>query len=219
MDKKILRLLYFIFVPILIMGASFGVIGILTFRQVKKILPYAEVVLSKSPIDFDRKVNSIFSETSKASNQEIGTVKISEIQIPEINTEYGKFVIDSVNISMPLIFGDTPEALKLGAGQYNGSYLPGYGGTILITGHNYMFTEIESVNVGDIITIKTAYGLYKYKINDKKVISKDDATGVEIQNKKEKLIFYTCYPFNAMGDINARYFVYADLISGPKMEE
>ena len=171
-------------------------------------------VLSDDVLSFDTDIVSIFSS---GSNIEDGDISKNDITFPKVNTEYGKVEIESVNMSSALIFGDADEVLKHGIGQYNGSYIPGYGGTILITGHNYMFPQVENVNIGDIIKITTSYGVYKYKVSDLKVLNEKQYNSLKIDDNKEQLIYYTCYPFSSFGNILTRYFVYADYISGPKI--
>ena len=169
------------------------------------------VLLDNSP-RFEKNIGNIFTEESKNENQ---AVKISDLQFPKTNEEYGKFEIDSLKISASLIFGDDPSVLKQGIGQFNGSCIPGYGGTILTTGHNYMFPEIDKIQTGDIIQITTSYGLYKYRVSDIKILDKSEYQKIKIKDDKEQLIYYTCYPFTSLSDASSRYFVFADYISGP----
>jgi sortase A len=187
---------------------------LVTYPISSKLNNYINLFLSDKPPQFNNQINNIFTYNSKANQQ---TVNIKNIQFPKFNTIYGKFKIKSVGISYPLIFGDSSEALKKGAGQYNGSYIVGYGGTILIAGHDYMFKKIRDTKIGDLLTVTTSYCTYNYKITDKKILYKDDKLAYTIQKGKEQLVFYTCYPFNAFASITTRYFVYADYVSGPKI--
>ena len=174
--------------------------------------------LSNETPNFDYKINSIFTESAEV-NQESGEINECDITFPNINVEYGKIEINSVNLSAPLIFGDNDQVLKNGIGQYSGSYIPGYGGTILTTGHNYKFPEVENVKVGDLIKITTSYGIYQYKVSDIKILDQAQYNSFSVNKDKEQLIYYTCYPFNALGSISTRYFIYADYLSGPHISK
>ena len=67
----------------------------------------------------------------------------------------------------------------------------------------------------DIIEIETEYGKFKYKVNNYKVVSEKDLDSFTIQNQREILILYTCYPINrqVVGRRTQRYLVYAYRIS------
>lgn len=212
-EIKIKKIWKFIVYPVLLAAINF----LLIYLIIKYYLSGVDVesVLSDNTLDFKPSISSIFYEES---SQEEGKIKKSNIEFPKINTEYGKIEIESVNMSSALIFGDTKEALKHGVGQYNGSYIPGYGGTILVTGHNYMFPQVENINIGDVIKVTTSYGVYKYKVSNLKILNQDEYSSLKISDNKETLIYYTCYPFTSFGDISTRYFIFADYISGPKIK-
>ena len=173
-----------------------------------------ESVLSNEAINFETNIDSVFVESNNLEN---GTISKNKIEFPKINTQYGKIEIESAEMSAPLIFGDGMNVLKEGVGQYHGSYIPGYGGTILLTGHNNMYPKVEQVKTGDVIKITTSYGVYKYKVNNIQILDKNEYSNLKLSDDKEQLIYYTCYPFTALGDMSKRYFVFADYVSGPKI--
>lgn len=173
-----------------------------------------DFVLSDKTITFEPDINNIFIESSQ---KEDGFLERSEIEFPEVNTKYGKIEMESVDLSAPLIFGDTKEALKAGICQYSGSFIPGFGGMVLLTGHNYIYPQVEKMKIGDIIKITTSYGVYKYQVTNIEVLNKEKYETFNIDQNKERLVYYTCYPFNAFGNISDRYFVFADYVSGPKI--
>jgi sortase A len=213
-NNKGKKVMVYLITPLLFCFFGYLILFMITFPVSSKLNDYINLLISDKPPQFNTQINNIFTYNSH-TNQ--GTVNMKNIEFPKYNTIYGKFEIKSVGISYPLIFGDSSEALKKGAGQYNGSYIAGYGGTILIAGHDYMFKKIGDTKIGDIIMITTSYGTYNYKITDKKILNKDDKSAYTIQKSKEQLVFYTCYPFNALASITTRYFVYADYVSGPKI--
>lgn len=141
------------------------------------------------------------------------TTDQSEIQTPPLNTQYGTISCDQIAMTAPLYYGDNHYALQNGAGQYTGSGLPGKGKTILIGGHDgTYFAPLKDIKAGDIVKIKTTYGVYEYQVTDTKVADKDDSKAYDLTGNKEQLILYTCYPFGKLiGNRNDRYYVYCSL--------
>ncbi len=132
---------------------------------------------------------------------------------PEYGTQYATIEIPKIDVDLPVYFGDTLEILKKGVGHSSGSYFPGEGGSIIYMGHNSkkVFRRFSELQKGNEIIVKTSYGEYKYKIYDMQLIQETELEKMPIQNKEEKLMVYTCYPFNNIGYTTKRYVVYANL--------
>lgn len=146
------------------------------------------------------------------------TVDNSAVQIPDYNTEYARLSCERIGIDCPLYFGDSDAALANGAGQYHSSWLPGYGGTILVAGHNYsVFYNLQYAEVGDVFQVITNYGIYEYQVTDIQVRDRRDETAYDLTSRdRELLVLYTCWPMQRMAGVkNDRLFVYCDKISGP----
>lgn len=134
---------------------------------------------------------------------------------PEYGTSYATINIPKININLPVYYGDTMEILKKGVGHSSGSYFPGEGGSIVYMGHNSkkVFRNFSKIEKGDLINIKTDYGDFSYKVYDTKIVEETDINALPIQDNKEILMIYTCYPFNNIGYATQRYVVYAELES------
>lgn len=172
----------------------------------------------REPPDFSDELKSIFTPPEQTDEPQEDTVSEKDIQIPTYETLYAKLEIQQVGISSDLYFGDSNKVLKKGLGQYIGSSIPGYGKPLLISGHNNgQFHKLKDVQVGDIVTITTSYGVYEYQVTDMQVKSSTDKSAYDLKQDKEQLILYTCYPFDMLGLTPNRYFVYADKISGPSI--
>ena len=132
---------------------------------------------------------------------------------PEYGSKYATIEISKIDVNLPVYFGDTLEILKNGVGHSSGSYFPGEGGSIVYMGHNSrkIFRRFSELQRGDEVTVTTNYGKYKYKIYDMKIIKETDVDQIPIQDEKEILMIYTCYPFNNIGYATQRYVVYAEL--------
>ena len=69
--------------------------------------------------------------------------------------------------------------------------------------------NLPKAEIGDIITLETTYGTFKYEIYDTKIVKETDVDEVPIQKDKEILMIYTCWPINNIGHASQRYVVYA----------
>lgn len=160
--------------------------------------------------------------TTSATTPHAQTVPASQLSYPSFGSLYGEIQIPRVQVDEHLYYGDSEDVLRLGAGQYNGSVLPGELGTTLIAGHNTStFNRLDLVNAGDQVNINTSYGNYVYEVTDKKVLTYDDPSAIALlDNYQERnLIMYTCYPVDMLGSTDTRLFVYAKYLSGPVIDE
>ena len=130
---------------------------------------------------------------------------------PMYGTQYAKIKIPSINLELPLYYGEGLDLLKNGIGQDSNSYFPGEGGTILCMGHNFksFLAKLPETQKGDKIEIETSYGTFEYTIYQSKIVHETDLGAAPIQNEEEMLIIYTCYPINNIGHAYQRYLVYA----------
>ena len=133
------------------------------------------------------------------------------VSYPNYGSRYGNIKIESVDIYLPLYYGDKLSILRNGIGQSSGAYFPGEGGSIICMGHNSktFLYNLPEVNKDDIIEINTTYGDFTYKVYDTRIINLEEVDELEIQNEKEILMLYTCYPVDTFGDKKERFVVYA----------
>ncbi len=192
------------------------------------LISAAAMMFSDEPIDYSAEYNSIFvpvptepqQDNNTQSEPTNKTIPISEIQYPKTGEQFGELVIEDCSIDNKLFFGDGNIALRNGVGVYNGSFIPGYGKTILVAGHNNTyFNGLKNAEVGQTVTIRTSYGNYTYEITDMAVKNADDTSAYDLSADYENLIMYTCYPFDEIGLTDKRYFVYAKYVSGPQIDK
>ena len=133
---------------------------------------------------------------------------------PKYGDQYGTIEMPTIDIKVNLYLGDDMDILKLGAGQYAGSYFPSEGGTTLIAAHNRreFFKYLPKLNIGDNIIIDTVYGKFTYAVTDGKVETISELEKINIQHEEEVLVLYTCYPVDALGFTDKRYVIYAELV-------
>ncbi len=155
------------------------------------------------------------TSTNRKSNIKINEENKKLTEYPLYGDIWAKIEIPSAEIEVNVYHGDNLELLKYGVGHHSGSYFPGEGGTIIIPGHNSSrdFQRLPKAKIGDKITIKAVYGVYTYKIDSFEILeAKDFNEKLEINDNKEVLILYTCYPVDTPGYKSKRYIVYASLV-------
>ena len=100
---------------------------------------------------------SLVNKVSIDTNKEVlKDVKLNSVtkrleSYPEYGTKYGDLRIDSLDVDLPLYYGDTLSILRNGVGHSSGSYFPGEGGTIVCMAHNtrgylYNLSDIDFRN-------------------------------------------------------------------------
>jgi sortase A len=126
---------------------------------------------------------------------------------------FGQIKIPSVGIDF-VVFQGTEEAdLAKGPGHYPTTALPGQGRTIGIAGHRttYLapFNKIDSIDVGDEISLDMPYADFTYEVTNTKIV---DPTDVQIVDDigTERLVLTACHPLYSAAQ---RYAVFAELTS------
>lgn len=211
--KKMMAL---IIAPLSFLIIGYGLMYLIAQPMLRPIYSIYSLITSEYGPGFEDNSKTLYKGNVK--NKDI--LSLSEVVMPNVGDQYGEIVIDRIGLKTKLFYGDSEEILYNGAGQFQGSFLPGFNRTILIAGHTIpYFQKLGGVKTGDIVQISTHYGIYQYKISSTKVGKYDDSTLYDLgQDKKEQLILYTCYPLDGIGFKQERLFVYADKISGPSIK-
>lgn len=208
----------FIILPIIF---SLGIYLVFYFALSPVISTFTSIgglVFSDVETDYSTEYKNIFVPVTEEKNDE--SVKLGSFEYPMYGNLFGELIIEDCDIDTKLFFGDGEVALRNGVGIYNGSFIPGYGKTMLVAGHNNTyFNGLKNAKEGQIVKIRTSYGNYEYKINKMEVKEFNDKSAYDLDADYENLIMYTCYPFDELGLTNFRYFVYAEYVSGPKIDK
>ena len=133
------------------------------------------------------------------------------INHPKEGSKYGTIRINSIELELPVYFGQSYTVLKSGIGHDSSSYFPGEGGSVIYMGHNFkkFLARLPEVKNEDVIEIETTYGTFEYKVYDSQIVIETEVDKVPIQDKEEILMIYTCYPINNIGHAYQRYVIYA----------
>lgn len=209
--------LKFILIPILFFIIAYLLIFAAMFPLVKPLRPILDMLfLNNKP-----SISSDYTDlmvSAVTSHDDSSAMKASEITLPEYGARFGTLAIEGTEVSCSLFFGDSNKELKNGVGIYNGSFVPGYGRTILVAGHNNtFFNDLQSAKVGSKINVTTNYGQYVYEITQTKITTDTDTSAYDLSKQEENIVLYTCYPFDTLGLTPQRYFVYGKYVSGPEI--
>ena len=182
---------------IVVLGLIFG-FKLVFGKQIKAAIEVIDMV-------------SINTNSSVISKIEFNEANREITEYPEYGSRYGNIRIESLDVNLPLYYGDKLEILKNGVGQSSGAYFPGEGGTIICMGHNTksFLYKLPEIKMDSIITIETTYGTFEYKVRDTKIVDMYDVDELPVQKKDEILMLYTCYPVNGLGHKKDRFVVYA----------
>lgn len=161
-------------------------------------------------------INKVSIDTSNVVLKEVKLNSVTKRleSYPEYGTKYGNVKIDSIDVDLPLYYGDTLSILRNGVGHSSGSYFPGEGGSIVCMAHNtigYLY-NLSHIEIGDKIVVATNYGTFTYKVTGTKIVNENEVDAVKVQNKEEILILYTCYPTNTFGHATQRFITYSKLV-------
>ncbi|MBQ9023918.1 MAG: class D sortase [Bacilli bacterium] len=155
------------------------------------------------------------SNDKKKANIKMNKLEKRLIEYPSYGDVFGTIKIPSQSIEVSIYHGDALRLLKYGVGHHAGTYFPGEGGTILIAGHNTyaQFRNLPNIKGNDEIIIDAIYGTYTYKVEKTEIIdAKQLNESLSINDEKEELILYTCYPVDTPGFKTKRFVVYASLV-------
>lgn len=159
--------------------------------------------------------NLLKEPTSNTTPKEIIINENNEIvSYPAYGDAYATLHIESLNLHLPIQFGDSKDILINSIGHTTSSFLPGEGGTILMSGHNSsnLLGNLKNITKKTPIVIETNYGTFIYQVEDIKTMNLDQYDEIEINKKEETLVLYTCYPFGGVVYGNQRYVVTSKLI-------
>lgn len=109
--------------------------------------------------------------------------------------------------------GTTDAILNKGAGldETSADKLVQRGNAVVYGHREEVFWELKDIKKGDIITVETLEGEFKYEVKKTRVTKPDDET-IYQYSRKHLLTLVTCYPFVYMGATPERFVVEAELI-------
>jgi sortase A len=110
--------------------------------------------------------------------------------------------------------GVAASVLALGPGHYPSTSLPGQPGTTAFAGHRvthtHPFLNINLLRRGDVITVSTRWGRFRYRVYRERIVSPTDV-GILSNVGYQQLVLTACHPPHTA---LKRYVVFARRIDG-----
>lgn len=216
LNHKNRKMISLIVIPIVFLCIGYGLLYMIAEPFLRPVYSIYSLISSEYGPRFDDQTKSLYN--GLVPNKDI--LAMDDVTTPNTGDQYGEIIVERIGLHVKLFYGDSESILYNGAGQYQGSFMPGFGRTILIAGHTIpYFQKLGSIKSGDVVQISTHYGTYQYKVTGSKIGKYNDGSLYDLgQAKKEQLILYTCYPLDGIGFKEERLFIYADKITGPSIK-
>lgn len=116
------------------------------------------------------------------------------------------------NSQIGIAYGVDEATLDKSPGWIENSAFPGEEGVCVIYGHrnrNHL-RALKDVEIGDVLTLKTASGSFTYTVETIEILDKNEALTIPVVDGK-CLMISTCYPFYYSGSAPEKYVLIAKL--------
>lgn len=126
--------------------------------------------------------------------------------------------IDKIGLDEVVVEGVGVEELKKGVGHYPDTKMPGEKGNAALAGHRttygHPFNRLDELTNGDMITITTKAGTFRYAVSEKKVVTPES---IEVLDNSidNRLTLTTCHPKYSA----EQRLVIVALLQGPPVNE
>lgn len=132
---------------------------------------------------------------------------------PKVDDKLGTITLKSLKESWAIYEGTTEAQLSKGVGHYVGSVLPGMDDRSVLSGHRTtVFNRLGELEKGDEIFVKTAAGVFTYKVRSFWVVPRTSKDVIK-HSSTAVLTLTTCYPFDSLVRTTKAFVVTADLVS------
>jgi sortase A len=123
----------------------------------------------------------------------------------------GRIIVPRMDLNAVFVQGTDTSSLQKGPGHYPETPFPGQGGTVGIAGHRtaYLapFRHIDSMQMGDPITLEMPYGTFIYRVEKIEIVDPSQV-GIVHPVDHERLVLTACHPLYSAAE---RYAVFARL--------
>lgn len=207
------RLAYF-YIPLLYIMISVFILSAAAFAIISPFRETINKIVGETAPTFESDLSSIY----KGSNVSNGILTLTQVDTPLQNRQFAVLYSQKLNINVPVYCGDSDLVLANGVGFNPESAMPGANSFTYISGNCNYLSGLKNAAVGDILTVTTNYGYFKYRIKKAEIVPVEDADKIDVTEGNETLVLQSCHPFDKLTD--ARYNIlriYASKVSGPSV--
>jgi len=127
-------------------------------------------------------------------------------------TVIGRLDVPRLNLSVVAREGVDERTLDLAVGHVPGTALPGDSGNAAFAAHrDTFFRPLRRVRDGDVVSVTTPRGTYRYLVTSTRVVGPDDVSVLD-PTSESTLTLVTCYPFTYIGSAPYRFIVRGELL-------
>jgi sortase A len=124
----------------------------------------------------------------------------------------GRIEIPRLGVSVVVVEGIDTPVLRRAVGHIPGTAMPGQIGNVGIAAHrDTYFRPLRKIRRGDIVTLTTLRGDYRYSVVSTKIVKPEDVTVLD-PDGNQILTLVTCYPFFFVGSAPNRFIVRAQRV-------
>jgi len=124
----------------------------------------------------------------------------------------GRIDMPRLNLSAVAREGVDEGTLDVAVGHVPGTALPGDSGNAAFAAHrDTFFRPLHRVHTGDVVSVTTPRGTFRYLITSTRVVDPDDVSVLDATSTPT-LTLVTCYPFTYIGSAPQRFIVRAELL-------
>ena len=180
--------------PFLITAVCSGVLIGAAIKPMDKLKVFANIAFMdtlKSNPNSDN-TGLVIRENEIKSDYSGETSENGEIIRPKFGELYATITSDTLGLDIPVYWGSNSELLEHGACNSSSSVIVGDKGNSVISANlDTIFADLEKLKTGDIITVKTNYGQFKYKVRENISFSSTNKKYV-LPSDDTRLTLYTC---------------------------
>ena len=160
-------------------------------------------------------VSGVAWEQAHAASRQAAKLVRTADTVPVIRpgVVLGELRIPALDLTVPMIEGDSTESLLRGVGHISGTAMAGGLGTVALAGHRDTFLRsLQRLQLHTPIDLTQGGATYRYVVDSTEIVHPEQVQVLETQNTPE-LVLVTCYPFHYIGHAPLRFIVNAHLVS------
>ncbi len=198
--------------PFILFAMCMGIIMIVLIKPSDKLQRYKGLVfMDELKIDPENANKGLKIKDNKidAADEQYSSDK-GEIIRPVYAEHYADITCNVFETTVPVYWGSDIDLFEIGACQSSGSAVFGDPGNSVISAHvNTFFAELDKLKAGDVITVKTNYGMFVYTVRES-ISFKDSEKKYIVPTKDTRMTLYTCTK-DVFGSSDQRIGVICDL--------
>lgn len=180
--------------PFILFAMCMGIIMIALIKPSDKIQRYKGLIfMDELKLDPEKANSGLKIKDNKIETDDNNYSSDKGKIIPPTYAEhYADLSSDAFETTVPVYWGTDVDIFEIGAGQSTNSVVFGDPGNSVISAHvNTFFSELDKLETGDIITVRTNYGKFIYTVREK-ISFKDTEKKYVVPTDDTRLTLYTC---------------------------